>query len=251
MCRPDLDPRALQSRSARCCRCRSRVFEHRGASCLVGDSHSIPLHVTEGSKLETGVPTDTKQPSCRRRPGARSDEQRRPRTGSWRVLLTPEAVGKRRSVVVSRWISTTVGGPSHTAPLGHAQMSPLAGPLGAALWSFQHRRGFTRQPRLDASVHRPSGSRPQGTRSTRPPGACAAPASLLHLCGECKSDAGADRASATPAPRCERVGSGDRGRLSSPQRRRAVRWSGRQRSGLAELARRVARPARQAGPGRG
>src|SRR6185436_16555854 len=75
----------------------------------------------------------------------------------------PEAVGKRRPGAVSRWISTTAGGPSHPAPLGHAQLSPWAGPVGAALWSFQHRPGFSRQPpyiaaaRAEHIVHGPVG----------------------------------------------------------------------------------------------
>ena len=36
--------------------------------------------------------------------------------------------------------------PACTTSLGYAQPTPLAGPVGAAVWRFQHRPGFSRQP---------------------------------------------------------------------------------------------------------
>jgi ParB/RepB/Spo0J family partition protein len=80
-------------------------------------------------------------------------------------------------------------------------------------------------PRPAADASRPSRARER--KQSRVPQA-----------GKCKSDAGADRASAMVGLRCERVGARiEEVALSVPRRLRAVRLRGRRRSGLAEFVR--------------
>jgi hypothetical protein len=71
------------------------------------------------------------------------------------LLLLPVAVGKRRPVGVSRWISTTVRGTSRYGSARTRAIGSVGRPSRSCRWRFQHHPGFVRQPRLEAIAPAP------------------------------------------------------------------------------------------------